>query len=529
MDSSQYFIIKTMTLSQLEELYYCSRNVHEVGLKIILVNDPVVREFYTALRQYTNTIKFVDANPIFRRFCSICWDIYREISCSPISPKVAFDDRRKKLGDFYTKIASQLTTENQLSKETKQLVDILRKIKNEDLSTLLIKVTDVLDNDPNNPGIFSNLFSKRKEAFLESLQCGVPNLASDSLLDISNLRKRHMVALKKLYNFGLPRAYDREGLAFLVRSPVAEELIFIAYSHEKNVEINQNGFNTRVFHNFMDQACDPTPVLELNNDEPDLPEEYSRVVRFKKRDSLSHDPEDNLGAWRIILGGGETGTYLDPESSHYTLDFKNHEGRFICTSVDETLVEEIDQESLMVFNTHGGGNMLVPVADSIMGSNASRYRSLQEEWKLALGKLILDTNENMVIWKLRHAGSKTANRVNLNNWRSMDTRKIAMKDLEVNFRAVLKVLGFEPRYEEFCEAVISIRDSHRAAGLQLISQLRNSLINQDISGVFESGYHIVGKEVNGPELTIFGIEEIIRFEETVPRNYLGKLFDIEEI
>ena len=518
-----------MKLVELEELYLCCRNVNDNGFNIILVNDPLIKEFYKALIKYTNTIKLIDANQTFRRFCSVCWDIYREISCSPISPKMAFYYRKNILEELHPKLSSQLSNKNQLSNETKQIIDLLKKIKKEELSTLLIKLSEVSDKNHENVVTVSNLFSKRKNEILESLQCGIPVLSADSLVEVSNLRKRQTIAFSKLYNFGMPRVYDRGGLTFLLRSPVSQEIIFIAYSHEKNNEITQNGFDARELKSLIERSSDQSPDVDQNNTEHELPDEYSRTVRFKRRDTFLHDTEENIAAWKVILGDGKTGTYLDPESTHYTLDFKNVEGRFICNSVDETLVEEIDQESLLVFNTHGGGNMLVPVADAIMGSDAARNRKLQEEWKKALGKIIFDTNENTVIWKLRHVGSKAANKINLNNWKSLDSRKIAMKDLEVDFRAVLKVLGLESRYEEFTAAVIAIRDSHRAAGLQLIAQLRNSLINKDISVIFESGYYIAGKELNGPELTIFGVDEINRIEEAVPRSCVGKLFDIEEI
>ena len=81
-------------------------------------------------------------------------------------------------------------------------------------------------------------------------------------------------------------------------------------------------------------------------------------------------------------------------------------------------MEDVGVETFVLLRSGGGGDLVVAVADKILGGQARQLRTMQQDWKQRLNELIGDIGLNAVAARLAGHGATRANRQNIRNWAS---------------------------------------------------------------------------------------------------------------
>ena len=170
--------------------------------------------------------------------------------------------------------------------------------------------------------------------------------------------------------------------------------------------------------------------------------------------------------------------------SRLTIGDGGEPGRRVCDDVHHVDVAELGVEDVVVFSAEGGGDMIVEVANSLLGDDAVRFRSLQTEWKLALNMMVAINDSSETARSLRALGSKLASAGNVRNWCS--AWNIGPGTWR-SFDAVLRYCGLDGRKDEFFEATKRLRTAHKRAGFQLAGRLREMMKDRYLDELFTTG------------------------------------------
>jgi hypothetical protein len=331
---------------------------------------------------------------------------------------------------------------------------------------------------------------------------------------------RRISPVDRLILFGPPWSFEFRDELFLFRSPVARSIDLFVYDHDARGGLTASAFDPKMI---ALNGIDSKPVRpEDLTSEPFMPR--SKNFSFGPsevglgQEARSHE---NAEAWAVNLGGGG-GTFLSPDGSVFWLECRHDGKEALCVGVERREVEELEVGDLIVLTTEGGGDLVRPLADKILGERSAIFRKRQDEWKEKLVGFIRRDGIDSVVAKLRKLGSSIANVANLRNWAG--EQNIGPDDLESDFRAILVFVGLEESGGEYKEAISSIRKAHQSAGFQLHSRLRAGLKGMNVREAFVSGLLEVRGEEEGPVKTIFLVENINREISFVPNSCIGRVY-----
>lgn len=231
------------------------------------------------------------------------------------------------------------------------------------------------------------------------------------------------------------------------------------------------------------------------------------------------------------LGGGRAVLVATDEGASSLIIDTSETGR---SSVRRSPCAELEPGFYLLLRTSGGGDLIEPLADRILGELASERRSQQSEWKNLLlavasgrfGQLGRRELASRVAYELRLRNSSQARAANVHYW--MSEKCISPRKLE-DFQAIMAFAGVQERTEELWHAMQDIDRAHKRAGflirrmlLQKITEASLEPLERDGEMAFDLGDH------GGGTLSAFQITAIQDEEFEVPADRIGILLDTEE-
>jgi len=166
-------------------------------------------------------------------------------------------------------------------------------------------------------------------------------------------------------------------------------------------------------------------------------------------------------------------------------------------------VADLEPGHVILLRTSGGGDLIVPIADEILGRSAPELRRLQRLWKSELASWARTHRSiRRATAELRRRGCSTANTQNLRNWlgeRSLRTES------QSDWRAMMVVIALSSQGEEIWHAMGRLHSAHIEAGRSMARRLR------DVANtVLLDTLHSVGTQAftlpSGGSVTAFRIE-----------------------
>jgi hypothetical protein len=345
-------------------------------------------------------------------------------------------------------------------------------------------------------------------------------LTGNDKLDVvtpRDLATRRPYAL--LFVVGSAAWYVRRRWGWVFTAPRASELVILGYERQALSPLPPVKAFTRS-QVAVEPVADRSPAFA----EPDELGDESGVdwsfmsVEVERRVADS-SPADLVDARLYLLASGYAAFLAASDESRIpTIEPDAPEGsRLVYVPAGE-----ITPGSVVVLRSEGGGDLIVAVADALLGPGARPLRDMQEEWKSRLRSLVDQQGVASVVAALVGHGSTRANRSNLANWCS--PRSLRTEDKH-DFLAILRVLGLETEAEKYWKAMGRLVRAHRRAGHEIREQLEEQAENADLTLLEEKGRADFTLPQGGGALTAFRVEEISPDIVAVPYQHLGDPFE----
>lgn len=224
---------------------------------------------------------------------------------------------------------------------------------------------------------------------------------------------------------------------------------------------------------------------------------------------------------RLFLLEEGTGAFLDTDSSALVLETDGVGGK----SLDRRFVGEIEPGMFLLLRQGGGGDYIVPIADSLLGDEAAEVRLVQRQWKARLRRLVQTQGIHQVGGWLKAHGAKRASDANIRNW--MSDGSIKTSDYR-DFAAIMSAIGMKNEAKAYWSAMSRIETAHIKAG----KVIRQQLLKQ-VSGASAQELERVGRmdfwldAAIGVTMTAQRIVRVDPGPYRVPHSRLNRLFELE--
>lgn len=167
-------------------------------------------------------------------------------------------------------------------------------------------------------------------------------------------------------------------------------------------------------------------------------------------------------------------------------------------------VKDVSPGDWLVFRNNTNSDLIIEVANQLLGEEQYSHRKWQRVWKQKLRRLIVKHGMEKVIRYLKNKGISTANHQNLRNWINEESIKMQA------FDQLLDALKFDEEAKKNIQESSRILNSqHIKAGRFITKQLLNELDGAVIEDLIENGYAtFTSPIVEGASFNIEVIEEI---------------------
>lgn len=167
-------------------------------------------------------------------------------------------------------------------------------------------------------------------------------------------------------------------------------------------------------------------------------------------------------------------------------------------------LREVESGDWLLFRNNTNRDLIIDVANKLMGEEHIKHRKLQKKWKNRLRYLMENHHEDKVINYLKRKGITTANHINLRNW--INEGSISTKA----FDKLLSALKFnEEMQKKILDSSKVLKSNHIQAGRFITKKLINELDDSIIENLADDGYAtFTSPIVEGASFNVEIIKEI---------------------
>lgn len=373
-----------------------------------------------------------------------------------------------------------------------------------------------------------------------------PRLINPSVDEFKRVGLYNHITLTDLYQLRNHRCFKRliiigssywyQDYEYVFNAPRATEIVQLKYDWIKGWWKNKTDFLGST-QNRCDKEESQRQLLEgryhlkeadedIFHLETDWGEIRARAI-FEKTENEIEYVEDVEA--RLLLLEGDSAVYVDESDSSrvlvvdiYDNDENVEEEIETASRVKRLMVSQLVPGMFIVLRTSGGGDLIIPLADKIMGSAAIEARHTQFVWKDMLSREVRKTSAEEVARRLKSMGSLIANETNVRNWISPNS----IKPRNVNdFRIIMTFLGMKDQTEEYWQNADMIDRAHRKAGFNIRKLLLKKLLETDIEMLYRVGRaDFELEEGAGASLSAIRINDISKDSYLVNVAHLNKVF-----
>lgn len=196
--------------------------------------------------------------------------------------------------------------------------------------------------------------------------------------------------------------------------------------------------------------------------------------------------------------------------------------------VDDDRVRRLSVQALepgmyILLRTEGGGDVLVPIANELLGNEAERLRRMQREWKSALRDYLRDAGVQRTVRDLKEAGCDVASRINVKRWVSPSPHVIKTKKRE-HFKAIIETVGLGDTRGNYWKSMVAIRDMHLRAGQVIRERLLASIAQANLQDMVGEGVvRFELADVDAGQLAAYRIRSVPDRAIRLPRGRLREV------
>lgn len=166
-------------------------------------------------------------------------------------------------------------------------------------------------------------------------------------------------------------------------------------------------------------------------------------------------------------------------------------------------VADLEPGHVIVLRTSGGGDLIVPIADEILGDEAPKLRELQHRWKVQLRSWVRQHRTvRRAAAELRRLGCSKANPQNLQNW--LGDRSLRTED-RGDWQVLMDAASLSEEAEAVWRAMAKLHSAHSEAGMSIGRRLREMANTSPLDELLDSGRQLFAL-ARGGSVTAFRIE-----------------------
>lgn len=166
-------------------------------------------------------------------------------------------------------------------------------------------------------------------------------------------------------------------------------------------------------------------------------------------------------------------------------------------------VADLEPGHVIVLRTSGGGDLIVPIADDILGDEAPRLRELQHRWKAQLRSWVRQHRTlRRAAADLRRLGCARANPQNLENW--LGERSLRTEDRS-DWEVLMDAASLSDQAETIWRAMSKLHSAHSEAGMSIGRRLRELANTSPLDDLLGNGRQVFAL-ARGGSVTAFRIE-----------------------
>lgn len=342
--------------------------------------------------------------------------------------------------------------------------------------------------------------------------------------------------------FGWTRLWKQQGFQYIFDAPRADKIFLITYdwvpndlTRVENFVESQNGTSgfqvTIVTEKNQDsdkKSIISTAIADFDEILPtfSLNELRDRILKDNVDDNFD---EDDLAVANFVELADSKGVFLNRYSllnsekptKHLTISLSDANN-----PVKRQLLDDIEPGDFLVLRTEGGGvDYIEPIADSIMGFDASKCRETQKTWKRLLKEMINVRGINKVVGDLENIDCKSANIANIRNW--VNPRNI-MPRSKSDFQILMSYLNLSERFDEILSSSRLINKTHLMAGVYLSKTLLSQIKNISLEELSSSTVReFTLDEYGSGSMTAFQIINVGTEETEIYVSQIGKILEMD--
>lgn len=182
-------------------------------------------------------------------------------------------------------------------------------------------------------------------------------------------------------------------------------------------------------------------------------------------------------------------------------------------AITNRTINEINIGDWILFRNNSNSDLVIDVANRILGEKHKIYRKYQILWKTRLESAIDSNGIDKVIRVFQKKGIKQSNLINIHNWLSPTNIRTN------NFEQLLLALKFkEDDVQRILDATEALNRAHLKAGREITSELIKELNEDKVEEIIEHGYAtFTSPLMPGASFNIETVKEVVDGTVTVNR------------
>lgn len=487
-----------LSLTVVSDIYACAEGAvfrrHRVAC-------PTLSSYSRTLKRLRFSLGVEAGNDYWRE---VMWRTFwyrRLASSAPVSPSHPALHGADILSELRSHLENCEETAPQYAPAARQMLAELEVATHEKDNPLLHLIIELLDfADPSDVGIL--VADSRLLAATQELLERTPVLQGAEAIHVSELRSRG--AFERLFFVGAGEWYGRGALS----APRGRSIDVVRYSFVRDDWKPERTFMGARFGN--SDSSQPTLPREedVDEDELDLVEmpitDVEHIVARIGGEAVNASQEVAIA--KLVLLEGDAGVFVEADGSSkvFIIDLEAQgEDRVVRLPVTA-----VDTGMFLLLRTQGGGDYIIPVADRIMGGQASTGRASLNLWKTILRGRVNSYGPGYVAEELMRRAGIGVDANDIRRWMSATTIGTTSPE---NFRAILRYTGLEARYDQLWDLMHRLQVAHKQAGLQIRQLLLDEVEKADLRILLKMGvmeFELPGE--NAGSLTAYRVQEVVK-------------------
>lgn len=513
--------MNTITLSDINQIYCCSKE-HEIQSPYPLEH-PEFRDFCLTLKNFERKLRQQEEieEDYWKSFLRPLRRYRFQLSSAPL-PFCYPVIHKSELAEFSRKLATCKDIYPAFASDAIELFELVTNLSKSTANPILDLITTLY-----NKGKIEKVALLLKESHLiqavKEILSDHQNLRNLELVNPFQLRDSHcyqslfVVGAARWfpdYVFSAPRAQKIQLIHYnWITSKWKPEPVFIGSVPWQSPKLEK--VDVQLKTEKVEEYLEPDDILPTIN--------WSQIIqRFSRSSETSFDQKEVKA--RLLLLEGNTGIFLDSDASAIAIDLREDNESQINTRID---VNDIEPGMFILSRTSSGGDYILNLANRILGAEAQRLRSLQNEWKSLLRQRVNLSSVDNVSKCLSQLGAPRANQVNIRNWMS---DKFIRPDDDKDFESILIFIGLKDRTNELYEAAGVILSAHRKAGKHIRDLLLEKVIKANLYQLKQLGkmtFNLDEDEVDNGSMIAIRVVDIDPEFRIIPVSKIAQLFELD--